>query len=370
MGAPSCWTAAFLLVLASACGGGAPPDMAQETVGPDEDRVAQQLVDIIHAGQRSVAGDGKVLRGLHAHPHACVRATLEPDPSRPSETRFGVFQEDHTWNAWVRISNGSENSKDDREKSPRGFAIKLTAVPGPKLLRDESTTQDLMLVNSPVFTSPDATGFVDLLAALYQGKAAVAVWALFHPVDAVRLVTALGGDVPSMLDLTYFSTTPYRLGPSDTSLARAVKYRAKPCQDHVTPMPANPAADYLAQDVVQRLKDGDACFELAVQFQKDATSTPIEDATVEWREADAPFVKVATLRIPRQTFSSPGQMDFCDRLSFTPWHSLREHQPLGGINRVRRVAYEASTNFRHTQNNLPALEPSGTESFPDATTAP
>jgi hypothetical protein len=96
-----------------------------------------------------------------------------------------------------------------------------------------------------------------------------------------------------------------------------------------------------------------------VQFQTDAVKMPVEDPSVEWDEAASPFVTVATLRIPRQTFDSEPQMTYCEALSFTPWHSLPEHRPIGGVNRIRKVVYERASTLRHTANNVPRREPSG-----------
>ncbi|MBK6579794.1 MAG: hypothetical protein IPG17_27140 [Sandaracinaceae bacterium] len=76
----------------------------------------------------------------------------------------------------------------------------------------------------------------------------------------------------------------------------------------------------------------------------------VEDSRTEWTEAAAPFVKVATITIPRQVFTTPAQEAFCEALSFTPWHSLPEHRPLGGVNRVRRVVYESVSEVRHELN--------------------
>lgn len=62
-------------------------------------------------------------------------------------------------------------------------------------------------------------------------------------------------------------------------------------------------------------------------------------------------------------FDSPEQIEFGDNLSFTPWHSLPEHRPLGGINRARKIIYEALSEFRHQQNKVPQKEPTGFEPF-------
>ena len=40
----------------------------------------------------------------------------------------------------------------------------------------------------------------------------------------------------------------------------------------------------------------------------------------------------------------------CDNLSFNPWHSLPEHRPIGGINRLRKAVYETVSAYRHERN--------------------
>ena len=61
--------------------------------------------------------------------------------------------------------------------------------------------------------------------------------------------------------------------------------------------------------------------------------------------------------IPSQTFDTPARMTFCENLSYTPWHSLPDHRPLGGINRARKVVYEAISKVRHDCNAVPRQEP-------------
>jgi hypothetical protein len=56
-------------------------------------------------------------------------------------------------------------------------------------------------------------------------------------------------------------------------------------------------------------------------------------------------------------------MEFGDNLSFTPWHALSEHRPLGGIQRARRVVYETISKLRHGLNNAPRKEPTSFEEF-------
>jgi len=90
---------------------------------------------------------------------------------------------------------------------------------------------------------------------------------------------------------------------------------------------------------------------------------PIEDAGVTWSEEASPFRKVATIRIPAQIFDTEEQMKMAENFSFTPWHSLPEHRPLGSINRARRLVYETISKYRHETNNAPRTEPTVEEFY-------
>lgn len=155
------------------------------------------------------------------------------------------------------------------------------------------------------------------------------------------------------MEIRYWSTTPYRLGKD----SNAVKYSVKPCETKNLEVPKNPTDDYLRQTMISHLKKKSACFEFMIQKQENPISMPIEDPAVHWNENDSPFVPVAKLEIPIQEFATPEQDRFCENLSLNPWHSLPEHRPLGGINRVRKVAYEAIAKYRHEQNGIKQIEP-------------
>ncbi|MNP79407.1 hypothetical protein D3C76_1772420 [compost metagenome] len=77
----------------------------------------------------------------------------------------------------------------------------------------------------------------------------------------------------------------------------------------------------------------------------------------EWDEKAAPFYQVATIHIPKQNFDTPEQNKFCENLSFTPWHALPAHKPLGAVNRMRKVIYENISRIRHDMNSASRQEP-------------
>jgi hypothetical protein len=88
-------------------------------------------------------------------------------------------------------------------------------------------------------------------------------------------------------------------------------------------------------------------FDFRVQVQNDAGEMPVEDVSVEWSEEDSKPVTVATLRIPTQKVEAAGELAAkCEALSFNPWHAIAEHRPIGGMNRLRKVVYQASVDKR------------------------
>ena len=113
-------------------------------------------------------------------------------------------------------------------------------------------------------------------------------------------------------------------------------------------MPSSLSDHYLGDALRNHLASADARFEFLVQFQTDPADMPIEDATVEWKEEDSPYVAVATIRIPKQQVASP-DTGSCEEVAFNPWHSLVDHRPLGSMNRARRAIYPALSQFRRSR---------------------
>ena len=115
--------------------------------------------------------------------------------------------------------------------------------------------------------------------------------------------------------------------------------------------------DFLRENLVRSLGESEASFDFCVQLRTNPASMPIEDPTIEWPESESPFIPVAKITIPKQFFDTPERVAFGEALSFTPWHGLEAHCPLGGINRVRRVVYETVSKIRHELNRTPRFEP-------------
>ncbi len=145
---------------------------------------------------------------------------------------------------------------------------------------------------------------------------------------------------------------PYQLAEQQ------VKFSAKPCQGMVFPESVNKDnADYLTQVMAEHFQGKAACFDFMLQEKVAGSHMPIDDATVIWSEKDSPFVPVAKINIPPQNFTSIAQTAFCENLSMNPWHGVGKWEPIGSLNRARRLVYNAVSAFRHKKNDAQRQEP-------------
>lgn len=328
-------------------------ELGSECCPPDELEATERIVELLKRRlEREYPSPDRTLRDAHPKQHGLVRADFIVEPDLPEELRVGIFSQQRTYPAWVRFSNMSDPPGPDSAPDSRGMAIKVMGVDGDKILEAEkyAPTQDFVLMSTDFFVTKGVAEFAQLVEALEGGILKLAIHFFLHP-RLLLLFLRVRRHCASVLETRFGSTTPYRFG------ARAVKYAARPAQPPAATIPNDPSPDFLRQQMVEQLSQREAVFDFFIQFQIDARQMPIEDPRVVWSESLSPPRKVATIRIPVQEFDTPAQREYGDNLSFTPWHSLPEHKPLGGINRGRRIIYETMSRFRHERNGVPRKEP-------------
>jgi hypothetical protein len=340
-----------------------PPDarIGAEYPSPNEEEIARATFELFLAGlQRQLGPGAHVPRDAHPHAQGCVRGRLSIDAAVPAPFQHGLFAVAKSYPVWIRFSSASQVPQPDNVGDLRGMAIKVMGVEGPKIMDTERETQDFVLVSYPRVPQGAPSDYLEFFRARDEGHLLrYFLGTPFHwKLGAVRAVVGMTTKkIPDLLETRFWSTTPYKLGET------AVKYGVRPCAPGTGEMPKDPGPSYLREAMIKHLADRDACFDLMIQPQIDAVTMPVEDPAVAWDEGLSPFVPVARLQIPRQSFDSRGQDAFCDALSFDAWHSLVDHRPLGGINRVRRYVYERIARFRHQRNGVPQREPDGSETF-------
>jgi hypothetical protein len=337
--------------------------IAEEKPIPDEEAYLDSIIDSFEKQMRGLWKPGEFERGGNTKTHGIVRGEFRVHDNLPRELRHGIYAEPRTFRAWVRFSGpGPYITPDIDDVGFMSISVKLLGVPGPKLLDDEKFTQDMFGVSTATFVTPDTRANAQLQIESSK-NAQIFYFVNLHRSHVLDLI--MQGlwikTQSSPFEAPYFSCVPYLLGEG-----QAMQYSFWPLRKRRTPinrLPLRPPDDYLRNAMVATLAEEDVEFDVRLQRQTDAHRMPIENNAVLWPEKLSPRVSAATLHIPRQKFDSPAQLDFARLLSFNPWHSIREHRPLGNQSRARKRMYQTLSRLRHTMNGVPFYEPTGDETF-------
>lgn len=331
-----------------------------------EQQLADEITEIIRQfiSRRFDEGRLPALRDAHAKDNGCVRAVFRVDPDVAADLRHGVFSRlGQEFDAWIRFSNGNSEVLSSRVPDARGMAVKLMGVDGPKLLDDEKETQDLVMANNPGFFVDDLQRYKDSLVKFHAGGYLRQFSALFSLKlrEMLRVFQVNGTLSTNPLHDRYWSMTAFRLGAPPGRMM-ASKFLVKPRLEKPGWLPR--VATYFApgfslrHEMEKVLADKQVVFDFYVQRYVDER-TPVEDTLTEWKEAVSKPEHVATITIPPQQLNTPQRNALCENLSFSPWHCLAEHKPLGTVNRVRKSIYLEMSEHRHRLNRVPRAEPRG-----------
>lgn len=320
---------------------------------PDEqaqsERAVANFVRIVDKNKAQYVG-----RGAHAKGHSCARAYFTVLDPLDTKYRYGVFSRPgRQYQAWIRFSNANSNYAESRDinKDAHGMAIKLLGIDGEPLStagHDGQKTQDFLMADNPAFFSANIDDYNRFLEAdhylhFFFGGLNPFHW---HVREFFIVLDTLKTPPGSPLWISYYSNTAYKLGPQN------IKFSAQPCTAGRSQYSADENdPDFMRDHLARELAQGEGCFEFKVQLQDASENMPVEDPSVEWDERASPFVTVATITVPAQIFNTQEQMQFCENLSFSPWHALEEHRPLGQFNRIRQAVYRASSDYRHEKNH-------------------
>src|SRR5688572_9825702 len=204
--------------------------LAEERYVPGEDEASSRLLE-----GNTLGGETK-LQGL-------VRAELSIGTDLPRPCRKGILATPRMYSAWVRFSGPGPEAAPDIDApwlSPDGggprLDIKLVGVPGPKLLDDESFTQDLCSVGSPSW--PMASVIDQAQLERWRSRETP----LFYFFDPERphllelLLHALYSEpVPNLLEQRYYGAGPLLCGQG-----LAMRYSLRPRTISHTPIPGLP----------------------------------------------------------------------------------------------------------------------------------
>ncbi|MDJ0277429.1 catalase family protein [Sphingomonas sp. 2R-10] len=345
---------------------------ALEQPQPTEGETVAQMKESFDTILETTSKDyGKAVRAVHAKSHGILHGELSIRDDLPPEYAQGLFAAPGIYPVVMRFSTNPGDILDDAIGLPRGLAWKVLEVDGDRLPGAEGRTQDFVMVNAPVFAAPTPEKFAGNLKLLARttDKAEWAKKALSYVLrsaeaaleavgtESTLLKTMGGSKNVHPLGETYFSATPFRHG------AFVAKYQVVPVSPDLTALTGSVIdtsgrPDAIREDMQRSAATVRGEWEVRVQLLRDSDAQPIEDAATEWPEAVSPYVTVATIRTaPQDSWSADKAAAVDENLRFSVWTGLAAHQPLGGVNRVRKPVYDHSADYRRRFNGCPLHEP-------------
>lgn len=339
--------------------------IAQEKILPFESEIIHNIkTTMMHFLEKEYRETGKVAeRAGNTKTYGLVKANFKVNPDLPKDLNIGIFQANKSYPAYIRFGGpGPRVVPDTQDNGILSFGMKLMGVPGKKLLKDEKHTVDFSGISAPSFTTPNILENIKLQQQIGRGTPA---WYFLNPFDSHYLDMVMQGLYAKLhsnpLSLAYYSCVPYLFGHKDGHF-RAIKFAIFPRLKNDSQIGAL-TDNYLRAAMIKTLQHQAVQFDFAIQFQTDPINMPIEDASVIWSEKHSPFIKVATIDIPKQTFTHPKQDAFARKITVNPWHTLAIHRPLGNQNRARKTVYQACSRMRQDINSEAHIEPTGKEVF-------
>jgi len=347
------------------------PDLEQ--IGPDEPQLAEALSEtMLSIAYTTYADSAHAIRCVHAKSHALLEAEVDIRDNLPPQLAQGIFAQPGGYQAVMRLSTTPGDILHDSVSAPRGMALKILDVDGTRLPGSEnSTSQDFVMVNGKVFNSPSAKAFLGSLKLLAATTD--------RAEGAKKILSKLLRGVESVAEAAGKELTPVKVmgGQPMTHMLGESVYTQVPVRfgQYVAKLGLVPASENLKALIDTKVSvDGDedvhrhlieeffrtqtAVWHLQVQLCTDAAEMPIEDPMALWDEEKSAYVTIATVTArPQESWSEERAGIVDDGMKFSPWNGIGEHQPLGQIMRMRKLAYERSAAFRSKRNPIGVSEP-------------
>jgi hypothetical protein len=309
-------------------------------------------------------------RGTHAK-GVCARAQFEildvtagRDPQLAARLAQGIFATPGVYPAVVRWGNADSKKNSDFKPDVRSmsFSVDLTKN-GSIAVGANGTRHDFSLQNAPPLPINDSVAFAAIMKVLAASSPLAGLWSLSvrDKLRAVRVLTLAQlqsrQKIRAYQQLRYWSNVPFRHGPMDV-----VQYSLIPASDNLARPLQKRNPKGLQDELIRHVsEDGRMShFDFGCQLLEPSKMTYwgkhhdanfwIENASVKWNEAEAPFHTVARLTLQPQSHLAPeaGEVVYFD----VTRHSSPDSSPIGSINRARRYGEAASREARlHIHSN-------------------
>jgi hypothetical protein len=327
----------------------------------DIDEIA--VKSVLMQKNAATAQHRSLCRGTHAS-GVCVRAQFEiidvsvkRTPELAARLAKGIFAKPGVYPAIVRFANADSNINSDFKPDVRSLSFSVDLGRDGASPAGTSLRQDFSMQNATTLPINDSPAFLATIKVLTASNPAAGLWSLPFK-DKLKVVRTLAlaerqarQKIKPYQQLRYWSTVPFRHGPDNV-----VKFSAVPSPDNeARPLQkSNPKG--LQDELIRHLREDDqmSWFDFGIQFldagkmkywgkPRDAGFW-IENASVEWKEAEAPFHSVAKLTLLKNSQLSP---EASEAVYFdVTGNSTPDSWPVGSINRARYPAEAASRKAR------------------------
>src|SRR6266851_8772140 len=308
-------------------------------------------------------------RGTHAK-GVCARAqfevldvTAERSPVLATRLAKGIFANPGVYSALARFANADASINSDFKSDVRSLSFSVDlARDGTTVSAGKPGRQDFSMQNATTLPINDSPAFLATITLLTASNPILSLWSLRFR-DKLRVMRTLAlaemqarQKIKPYQQLRYWSTVPFRHGPSDV-----VKYSATPSPDNPSrPLKRNNPKG-LQDELIRHLQEDSrmSAFDFGIQFldvdgmtywrkRRDADFW-IENASVEWNEIEAPFHTVARLTLLPRSRLDPEES--ATTYFDVTGNSTPDSTPVGSINRARWPAEVASRKARMRADN-------------------
>jgi mono/diheme cytochrome c family protein len=273
------------------------------------------------------------------------------DPVLRQRLKQSIFATPGTYEATIRFANAASTFNPDYEPDVRAVSFALKLPNGKR--------HDFSFNNATTFPINDAHEFAILMRLKEAGSKWKSLMALttlnFSEIMSLGKMNGAAkkqfkNSVQPFQRFRYWSGVPFRHGPDE-----AVKYSLTSRTDNPAP-PLEHDRNMLRDELVRHVETDKRMseFDFGVQFldsddMRDGARKRddiywVENARLEWPEAQAPFHTIARLTlVPNSVLSDAEARAFSIDVSE---NSTAETHPLGSVNRARWFGESASRNAR------------------------
>lgn len=279
-------------------------------------------------------------RDAHVTAYSTLKGTFVADKNFEEYHIFPEIELD----CLIRISNAHMKLVSQKRRIPAyGFSVKISD--------EKQTIANFPLVNFPLFPINNVSLFLNIFISInrfFSGNILQKIWnflkivkdvvlispPLFHPSFMAEVLKFLKKRNHFILSFDYHSIGVYRLGN------HLVKLKLVPKN-----VPTKVDKKRIDHSIESYLEGNNYELELMVQYCYDLEKQPVNQLNKMWKDSE--FIPIGTIRI---TELIDKNNRWVENLSFNPFESIKELQPVGRIQKLRDEAYKTSFTIRKNNN--------------------